>query len=145
MAETTELDTKQETPSPNGHDETWLSFNTGDALLQHILSKEPVEELVPVPEWNVKILCRALDGEGRIIVEGQAYNPETKRTNYSKVAHLFVLYGCYHPTTGERIFSEEHREMLKDPKYGGAVARLFITIIRLSGMLSGDVERAKKN
>ena len=143
MAETAELDTTQETPSPNGHE--WQTFDKDDALLQHISSREPLEELVEVPEWNVKILCKALDAEGRIVVEGQAYNAQTKRTNYSKVAHLFVLYGCYNPTTGNRVFSEAHKDMLKEPRNGGAVARLFITVVRLSGMLAGDVEHAKKN
>lgn len=145
MTETTvKLDTTQEKASPNGHDEKWQTFDDA-GLLQHIISMEPAEKLVEVPEWNVKILCKSLDGEGRIIVESRAYNPETKLTNYSKVAHLFVLYGAYNPKTGERVFSEEHEEMLKDPKHGGAVARMFIVILQLSGMLAGDVERAKKN
>ena len=143
MAETAELDTKQETPSPNGHERQ--SFDTDAGLLQHIISQEPVEELVDVPEWNVKILCKSLDGEGRIMVEGQAYDAITRRTNYGKVPHVIALYGCYNPNTGNRVFSEAHKDMLKEPRHGGAVARLAVTILRLSGMLSSDVERAKKN
>lgn len=144
MAETAELDTTQEHASPNGHDEKWQTFDDA-GLLKHITSKEPAEELVEVPEWNVKILCKALDAESRLQVEVEAYDAKNKRTNYSKVAHLFVLYGCYNPNTGNRVFSEAHKNMLKEPKHGGAVARLFITVLRLSGMLAGDVERAKKN
>jgi hypothetical protein len=146
MAETAELDTTQEAPSPNGHDTTWQTFTDDNALLQHILSKKPAEEEVEVPEWNVKILCRALNGEGRIAVEGQAYDATTKTTNYSRVAHLVVLYGCFNPTTGNRVFSDAHKSALKEQQSGGAIVRLFLTIMRLSGMLgSGDIENAKKN
>lgn len=145
MAETAELDTTQEQASPNGHNADWLTFDTDDALLAHIIEKKPTEEVVPVPEWNVKILCKMLDGEGRIMVEAAAWDPKTKRTNYSKASHLIVLYGCYHPTTGNRVFSKEHEGMLKQPQHGGAVALLAVTILRLSRMLGGDVEQAKKN
>jgi len=146
MTETTVgLDTTQEAAAPNGHDEAWQSFDDDGAFLQHILSKEPAEELVEVPEWNVKILCKALDAESRIEVETLAYNAETKKTNYSKVSPLVALYGCYNPNTGNRVFSESHKDVLKAPQHGGAVVRLALTILRISGMLAGDVERAKKN
>jgi|SRR5581483_4284789 len=146
MTETTaELDTKQEAPSANGHDATWQTFDTDDALLAHIISKEPAEEVVEVAEWNAKILCKGLDGEGRWMVEAAAYNPKTKRTDYSKATHLIVLYGCYNPKTGNRVFSEAHKDMLKQPQHGGAVALLAITVLRLSGMLVADTDRAKKN
>jgi hypothetical protein len=145
MAETVEFDTKQEPASPNGHDDAWQTFDTDDALLAHITSKEPAEELIEVPEWGVKVLCKALDAEGRIMVDTQAYNTETKRTNYSKVPHVIVMYGCYNPKTGNRVFSEGHENVLKEPRHGGAVYRLAATILRLSGMVSNDVENAKKN
>ena len=147
MTETTvELDTKQEAaPSQNGHDEKWQTFASDDAMLQHIASiEEPAEEIIEIPEWGVKVLCKALDPEGRVVVEGMAYDAETKRSNYGKVAHLFALYGTYNPTTGRRVFSAAHEGMLKAPKNGGPVARIFMVVFRLSGILSNDVEQAKK-
>ena len=147
MTETTvELDTTQEeAPSQNGHDEKWQTFASDEAFLQHILSKEPAEEEVEVPEWGVKVLCKALSAEARIEVQSLSFDAKTGRTNYAPYTHLITLYGSYNPTTGKRAFSKEHEAMLKDPKHGGAVVRLAFTILRLSGMLFNDVEQAKKN
>lgn len=144
MAEIVELDTTKETPSSNGHDATWQSFDDDNGLLQHILSKKPAEELVEVPEWGAKVLCRSLYANERIEVDTLAYNKETKTTNYSKVSHLVVLYGCRNPITGNRIFREEHKQAL-ETQDGGAIARLAITILRLSRMLNTDAGNAKKN
>jgi hypothetical protein len=140
MAETTELDTKQEAPTPNGHGES------DEAFLQHIISKEPAEETVDVPEWGKKVLCKALYAEARIKLQGLAYNPQTERVNYAPYVHLVTLYGSYNPSTGNRAFSDAHEKMLQDPRHAGAVVYLASVILRLSGMVQGnDVERAKKN
>jgi hypothetical protein len=158
MAKIVELDTTQEKASPNGHDDTWQSFDSDVALLQHILSKKPAERVVDVPEWNVRVLCRALTAEHRIDVETRAYNAETKRTNYSVVSHLILMYGCYNPSTGNPVFyglddSEAVRKqkeatmktVLMREQDGGAIERLSFAILRLSRMLFNDAENAKKN
>lgn len=145
MVETTELDTTQEETSPNGHDPTWQTFDDDSAFLQHILSKKPAERLVEVPEWGVKVLCRALNAETRINVQMLAYDEKTKRTDFRNVFHLIVMGGCYNPATGNRVFQERHKEALMKQQDGGAVERLALTILQLSGMLAGDAERTKKN
>lgn len=143
--ETKELDAKQEAEeaSRNGHDETWQTFDDESALWQHITATEPPEKLVEVPEWKVKILCKMLDADGRIKVEGKAYDKKLKNTDYRRALDLLVIYGCYNPTTGKRCFKEEHSAELL--KHGGPVAILATTVLRLSGMLTNDVEQAKKN
>lgn len=140
MAETAELDTKkEEAPSPNG-------FESDEAFLQHIISKEPAEDIVEVPEWGVKVLCKALYADARIEVQSLAHDSATSRMNYAPHVHLIVLYGAYNPATGNRTFSDAHKEMLQDPRHAGAVVRLASVILRISGMLLGnDVENAKKN
>lgn len=143
MAETAELDTKQEAPSPNGHDEAWQTFDDDNALWQHISAKEAPEEVVEVREWNVKILCKMLDAEGRVRVEGKAWDKNLKNSDYRRALDLLVVYGCYNPTTGKRCFKEEHSAELL--KRGGPTALLASTVLRLSGMLSSDMEQAKKN
>jgi hypothetical protein len=158
MAETAELDTTQEAPSPNGHDDTWQTFDDDGAFLQHILSKKPAEQIVDVPEWNVRVLCRALNAEHRIEVETRAFNKETKLTNYVSVSHLVLMYGCYNPTTGNPVFySPDDNEaqvkqkeatmktVLMRQQDGGAIERLALTILHLSRMIAEDAERAKKN
>lgn len=134
--------TEKEEATPTG--EEWLSFDDDNAFLQHILSQKPAEKLVEVPEWSAKVLCRALNAEHRIEIETAAYDKETKLTNFSKVSHLVVLYGCCNPVTGNRIFNEKHKRAL-ETQDGGAIERLAITILRLSRMLASDSERAKKN
>jgi hypothetical protein len=145
MAETAELDTKNEAaPSPNGHDEKWQSFDTDDALLQHIISKKPAEELVEVPEWNVKILCRALNAKDRFEIQALSSNEKTQRYDYLPHLHLAVIAGCYNPVTGNKVFNDNHKDALRQAN-GEIIARLALTILRLSHMLSNDVEDAKKN
>lgn len=142
--ETEALDTTQEeAPSPNGHDDTWQTFDDNTALWQHITAEKPPEELVEVVEWKVKILCKMLDAEGRVRVEGKAYDKKMKNIDYRRALDLLVIYGCYNPTTGKRCFKEEHSAELL--KHGGPTALLAMTVLCLSGMVSNDVEHAKKN
>jgi hypothetical protein len=141
MAKTAELDTKKEAPPDiNGHGESDEEF------LQHITSKEPAEELLDVPEWDKQVLCKALYAEARIKIQDLAYNPEIERMNYAPYVHLVALYGSYNPTSGNRVFSDAHKEMLQDPRHAGAVVRLASVILRLSRMVvaGNDVEQAKK-
>lgn len=141
MTETAELDTKKEdAPSSNGHGESDADF------LQHIISQEPAEETIDVPEWGKKVLCKALYAEARIKIQDLAYNPQTERMDYAPYVHLVALHGSYNPSTGNRAFSEKHEQMLADPRHAGAVVRLASVILRLSRMVSfgNDVEQAKK-
>src|ERR1043166_6832708 len=133
--QTTELDTTQEAAPTNGHDDTWQSFDDDDLFLQHILAKKPAERLVEVPEWNVKILCKALNADRRIRVQMEAYDEKSKRTDFRTVFHLVVMGGCYNPSTGNLVFAERHKAALMQQQDGGAVERLAITILRLSRML----------
>lgn len=156
--QTVELDTTQETVSSNGHDDTWKTFDDDHAFLQHILSKKPAEKLVDVPEWNVRVLCRALNAEHRIEVDTRAYDATTKTTNYVKVSHLVLMYGCHNPTTGNPVFygldddesvrkqkESTMQSVLMRKHDGGAIERLTLTILRLSRMITSDTENAKKN
>lgn len=137
---TAELDTKQEeAPSKNG----WQSFDDDATLLKHILSKESAEELIEVPEWNVKLLCKTLDARGRMAVEAKAYDKATKTTDYRRAFDLVVIYGCFNPISGKRFFEEKHAAFLQ--ANGGPTVRLAAPILRLSRMLADDAENAKKN
>jgi hypothetical protein len=145
MIETTELDTAQEEAPTNGHDATFLAFDDDMAFLTHILSKKPAEELTEVPEWNVKILCKALDAEARIAIQIQAYTSETKITDYRPFFPEVVVGGCYNPTTGNKVFTEKHLAALRRKQDGMAIERLAVVILRLSHMLFNAPENAKKN
>jgi hypothetical protein len=158
MAELAKMDTTEEAPSQNGYDATWQTFDDDSAFLQHILSKKPAEKLVDVPEWGVRVLCRALTAEHRIEIETRAYDAKARTSNYVGVSYLIVMYGCYNPPTGNPVFygaddSEAVRKQkenqmkitLMREQDGGAIERLALTILRLSRMIVTDVENAKKN
>lgn len=135
---------EQVAPS-NGHDATFQTFDDDQAFLAHVLAKKPPERIVEVPEWDVKILCRALTAEARINAQIQAYDEKSKRTDFRRVFPLIVIGGCYNPTTGHRIFTENHKDILMRHQDGGIIERLAFAILRLSRMLADDAESAKKN
>lgn len=143
--ETTELDISQEEISSNGHDATWQTFDDDQAFLNHVLSRKPAEKLVDMPEWDVQVLCRALSTQDRVEVQMAATDEKTKRYDLRKVFHLVVMYGCYNPTTGHRIFKESHKQALMREQDGVAIERLAITILRLSRLLAESAEDIKKN
>lgn len=143
-AETVELDTTKETEvSPNGHDSQWKVFDDDQAFLSHILSKKPAEKLVEIPEWDVKVLCRAVNVADRIAIEKLCYDTETERTDYRKDFYAVVMAGCFNPVTGKKIFTESSRKTLM--RNSGPIVRLAMAVLRLSGMLLSEQENARKN
>lgn len=128
----------------NGHIE-WKTFNDDQALLQYILTKKPAEELIEIPEWGIKILCKAMNAETRIKIQIAAYDEKTKRTDYRNVFAMIVMAGCFNPATNHKIFTESHKDVLMKQQDGAVVEKLSLAILRLSGMLSSDSERTRKN
>lgn len=121
------------------------TFEDNDALLQHLLSQEPDEKLVDVPEWKTQILCRALNAEDRIKVEMAAYDDTDKSTDYRRCFYLIVSKGCYNPANGTPFFKPEHEEIFMKKKDGGPIGRLALAVLRLSRMLASGREDVKKN
>jgi hypothetical protein len=143
---TIELDTtKEEVPSANGHEE-WPEFDDDLAFINHIFNQEPAEKLVDLPEWKVKVLCRALPAEDRLRIQAEAYDKESKTTDYRRAFYLVLMAGCFNPKTGHKVFRESHKaKIMSDPRNGAPAEKLFVTILQLSSMLSTDAERARKN
>lgn len=124
-------------------EETLLTFAEDDVLLNHILSQKPAEKLVDIPEWGVKLLCRALDSDGRLAVEAKAYNKEDKTTDPRRALYLTIMHGCTNPETGKSFFRPEHEAAIMT--HGGPVETLAFTVLQLSGMLPAQADDAKKN
>jgi hypothetical protein len=145
--DTVELDATKETASPNGHaEEEWLEFDDDMAFIRHITEQKPAEEVVLIPEWKMKVLCRALSAEDRVAVNMAAYDKDIGNTDYRRAMFEVLLYGCFNPKSGHKAFRESHRAMLtKKPEHGTAVERLFIVTLRLSKMLPGVAEQTRKN
>jgi hypothetical protein len=149
MTEMVELDTTKEEASPNGHNK-WQTYDDDQALLNHIFSKKPAEKLISVPEWEIEVLCRALNSKDRITIQKASYNETTKFTNYRDAFVLIVMAGCYNPTTGHKIFTASHRAMLEENPDGAIVEELAMQILHLSKLLfptsgQSQTEQTRKN
>jgi hypothetical protein len=114
------------------------------AFLNNILSKKPAEKLVDVPEWNTKILCKALNAADRMKIQLAAFDEKNKTTDWRNTFHLVMMCGCYNPKTERRIFNEKHKDILMRQQDGATIELLAFTILRLSRMVAADSDNAKK-
>jgi hypothetical protein len=124
-------------------EKTLQRFADNDALLQHIMSQKPAEELVTIPEWGIDLMCRALSSPHRLEIEGIAWIEEEKRTDYRKAFYPILMYGCVNPETNEQFFKPEHEAAIMT--HGGPVEVLAIKVLQLSGLLPAQQQDAKKN
>jgi len=145
METTAELDTTTEdAPSPNGHNDTYLDLDD-DAFLAHILAQKPAEEIIEVPEWRVNVLCRALNAKSRVEIQMLSYDEASKKTDYRRAIYEVIMAGSFNPKTGHRAFVEKHRNTIMQAQDGRPAERLFVTIMRLSGLFASDQEKTRKN
>lgn len=150
MTKIAELDTTQEDVSLNGHNDKWKTFDDDRELRAHIFSKKPAEQLVEVPEWDVKVLCRSLPPADQSAIKKVATNKETNMIDYADHFSLVAMAGCYNPKTGGKFFRKEDLEWLEHTSDGAIINILALTILRLSKMLfksSGEsqTEQIRKN
>ena len=142
--ETAELDAAEvAASSPEAND--YLEFDDDQAFLAHIINQKPAEELVAIPEWNIHILCKALNAKSRVEAQMAAYDEASKKTDYRRAIYEVICAGCYNPKTGHKAFRESHRAVIMQSQDGRAAEKLFMTIMRLSGMFASDAEKTKKN
>ena len=141
---TAELDAAEvAVSSPAAND--YLEFDDDQAFLTHIVSQRPPEEVVVIPEWNIKILCKALNAKSRLEAQIAAYDEQSKKTDYRRAIYEVIMAGCFNPKTGHKAFRESHRAVIMQDQDGRAAEKLFMTIMRLSGMFASDAEKTKKN
>ena len=142
--QTEELDITKEELSKNGHSD-FVEFDDDLAFVQHIISQKPAEKVVDVPEWNIRVLCRALGAEARLEIEAEAYDRETNTYDFKPVFYQIVMGGCCNPKTGKPAFKKEHRTALMREQDGRPVGILATEILTLSKMINPAIEIAKKN
>ena len=92
------------------------------------------ETIVPVPEWDVKIKIRGMDGLTRSKVQKIA----TSNDPYANSDILILV--ALDPDTDELIFDPADREALAG-KSGAAVEHVVIEAIRLSGTTIDEAEK----
>jgi len=91
------------------------------------------EEIVDVPEWDVKILLRAMTGQQQV-----RYADTVRGDDRGFMYADILMVTAYDPETRELIFDPADREALS-LKSGGVLNRLGMKVLALSGT---DVEAA---
>lgn len=102
------------------------------------------EEMVEVPEWDVKIMVRGMTGKGRANFLRRSTDPVTGNIQYENFYPELVIACSFDPETGEQIFDPADRDMLNS-KSGMALGRVADVAQRLSGLGGDDIEEAKKD
>jgi len=106
------------------------------------------EIVVPVPEWNMKVLLCAFSGTCRS--EYYAFNADV--TEHHKGTGEFakrlwfeqVRLGCFHSGTHKPIFQAADRDMFMDDEDGAVIERLAAMVREISDLNSDVTAEAKK-
>ena len=125
----------------------WKEFSNPLELVEHIANVPDLrEQIVPVPEWGVKILIKGIPASERnSILQNAMKNSKDGQPDMVMVYPDLIIASCYHPQTGKKLFSQAHRGMLNG-KSGSAMDRLTNVINELSAF-GGETsqEVARKN
>ena len=118
----------------------WL---TKDQILE---ADDIQEETVAVPEWGGKLLVRGLTGSERDDFEAtlQRGKGTNKELNLRNARAKLVMWSVVHPTTRERLFSEQDVRRLGQ-KSAAALQRVFDVATRLSGLSKDDLDEMTEN
>ena len=117
------------------------------ALKDKIFEAQIKKESVFVPQWDVTVEVRELNGGQRakffenVMVKDAKGNLEPK---VDKMELEIVLLSCYDPETGERLFKEEDRASVAGLS-GGALDLISKVGLRLSGLSDTATAEAIKN
>jgi hypothetical protein len=114
-------------------------------LKKSILDADDIQsEIVEVPEWNVKVEVRGMNGRDRANFLKRSTNPVDGTLDYDKFYPELLIGTLFDPETGEKVFEGPDRDSL-NTKSGKALERLATVAQRLSGLGVVDVEVAKGN
>src|SRR5882724_2995348 len=90
-------------------------------------------EVIPVPEWDVKIEVRSMTARTRARMLRECVDPDEGTMDFEKLYPALLVACSYDPETGEAVFVEADVEWLND-KASGPVERLAQAGMRLSGL-----------
>lgn len=114
------------------------------SLRDKILSSNDIKsEMVTVSEWDCDVKMKGLTGKQRARLLQDAVD-SNGRMNLEKMYPELIIYSCFDPETDEQLFNIEDREIL-NTKSGGALEKLAIVAMRLSGLSKSAVDEAVKN
>jgi hypothetical protein len=114
------------------------------SLREKILAAEDIQsEIVDVPEWNVKVEVRGMNGSDRSRILDSAAAAGSSGLSVGAMYVDTVIATVYDPDSGLRIFSDADRDALLG-KSASAIDRLAEVGMRLSGMSVEAQDNAKK-
>lgn len=116
------------------HHTDWLETDDEEQARQLIFeAKDLLEEVVPVPEWGMKVKVVALTGEERARIMQSCTNMKTGEVDIAKAYPDVVILCTRHLKTGKRIFKPTDRAAILQ-KAGSALDRIAMKAMTLSGM-----------
>jgi len=100
-------------------------------------------EIVKIPEWNVALAVKSMNGEER----GRLMSSLTDANGKPDMARAItdvVIFTAHDPETGERLFTEADRDALNQ-KSGAALQKVAEVGMRLSGLTPDSVDESGKD
>ena len=99
-------------------------------------------ELLDVPEWNVKLEIRGMNGKARAkFMRAASAGPEGAADFEQFFADL-IIASSFDPETGEQVFDSADRDAI-NLKSGAAINRISEVAMRLSGLTDAAVKQAE--
>lgn len=107
-------------------------------------AKDIKEEKVAVPEWDVELLIKGLNGKDRADLMSSCIDMKTGSMDFEKLYPGLIISTAHDPETGEKVFDATDRDML-NTKAGGALEKVAQVAMKLSGLNPEQLDEAKKN
>lgn len=139
-------ETQQETTNTTG----WQEPPDEQAARAQVFSrkKKRAEVSIPVPEWEMTVLIRAMSGTQRYRYEAIANHhsgDEDKERFYRDLGWFAVQMCCLHPKTQQPLFKPADQGNFLDDEGGALIEYLASLVLALSKMDTASREEARKN
>lgn len=108
-----------------------------------LVSHDIKNEKVHVPEWDVTIEVRTMNGKQRAQVVKAAVD-EKGNINADSIYPELLIATCFDPNTSKPIFTDKDKDAL-NAKSGAVLERIGQIAMGLSGLTKEAVEDAEKN
>lgn len=129
---------------------TWLEPQDEQKARAHIFSRKNklAEVIVPIQEWEMSVLIRAMTGTQRYEYEALANHyaaDEDKSKLYKNLSWMAVQMCCLHPKTKQPIFKPADQGNFLDEEGGALIDYLSGVVLAISKMDVASREAARKN
>ena len=114
------------------------------SLRDQIINSSDIEsELLEVPAWDATVEIRTMDARTRLRMMAVLAADSDGSVNLEMMYPDIIIACTFDPTTGERIFTSEDRDVILS-KASGSVDLVANAAIRLSGMGGDSMDEAGK-